>query len=246
MSRFVVKRTQADSNVINWNGGKRITLYPGSTATCTALRPGQIYGIFIYNSALADNNAQLFVNWSNSQPPQPVTIPGTTANAGLASMVFVSGSDTQTVSVFLPQDASIAQVEVWLGSVSMPTDTTGLNNQRLPDDAQQHEFNKYHRYYAVPASKWYQVRINSAITQFISCQFRQSEAIVFVVNETTNGLLDGQVVTIGNTEKKVSIASTQQQHVEQFIQGDGGQYVWMNADSQQDSQQASISLQPLS
>ncbi|WP_460146064.1 hypothetical protein [Pseudomonas sp. S2_A02] len=29
---------------INWNGGQRITLTAGDTATCTALSPGQLYG----------------------------------------------------------------------------------------------------------------------------------------------------------------------------------------------------------
>jgi len=68
------------------------------------------------------------VNWSNSQPPVPITVPGTTANAGLASLGFVSGTDTQTVSVSLPSNAGSSQVEIWLGSVGMPTNTSGLTN----------------------------------------------------------------------------------------------------------------------
>lgn len=59
---------------INWNGGQRITLTAGDTATCTALSPGQLYGIFIYNSAQNDNNSTVSVNWSNSQPPVPITV----------------------------------------------------------------------------------------------------------------------------------------------------------------------------
>ncbi|WP_448092751.1 hypothetical protein [Pseudomonas lini] len=105
---------------INWNGGQRITLTAGDTATCTALSPGQLYGIFIYNSAQNDNNSTVSVNWSNSQPPVPILVPGTTANAGLASLGFVSGTDTQTVSVSLPSNAGSSQVEIWLGSVGMP------------------------------------------------------------------------------------------------------------------------------
>lgn len=247
MSLFVVeqKPTTAAGSVINWNGGQRITLTPGDTATCTTLRPGQIYGIFCYNSAQHDNNARLTVVWSNSQPPAFVTIPGTTANAGLASMFFVSGSDTQTVSCSLPQDASIAKVEVWIGSVSMPTNTSGLTNRALPMDGSQQPFNKYVRYFAVPASKWYQLRIGSVITQYISCQFRQSRAVVFVVNQTVNGLLPDQIVAVGSAAAQVETSQTTQQYVEENLQGDGTQWVWMNADSQQDSQQATISLQPL-
>lgn len=237
------------SNAINWNGGQRITLKAGDTATCTTLRPQQLYGIFVYNSAGADNNADLSVIWSNSQPPVSITVPGTTANAGLASMGFVSGTDTQTVSVSLPSNAGIAQVEIWLGSVSMPTNTSGLSNQALPADGDQHNFNKYHRYYAVPASKWYTLTIASTITQFISCQFREEKATVFVVNETSNGLLPNQVTSMGPTAMQqgvVTISSAQIQSISESLQGDGTQWVWMDADSQQDSNGATIALQALS
>ncbi|MBX2804387.1 MAG: hypothetical protein KTR19_00320 [Hyphomicrobiales bacterium] len=237
------------SNVTNWNGGQRITLKAGDTATCTTLRPQQLYGIFVYNSAGADNNAALSVVWSNSQPPVNITVPGTTANAGLASMGFVSGTDTQTVSVSLPSNAGIAQVEIWLGSVSMPTNTSGLSNHSLPADGEQRSFNKYHRYYAVPASKWYTLTIASTITQFISCQFREQEATVFVVNETSHGLLTGQVTTMGptaNQKDAVKISSAQHQSISENLQGDGTQWVWMDADSQQDSNAATIALQALS
>lgn len=242
---FEVKRT-AEQSIINWNGGKRISLFPGDTATCTALRPGQIYCIFLYNSAQHDNNARVTVVWSNSQPPVFVTVPGTTANAGLASLLFVSGSDTATVSVSLPQDASIAQVEVWLGSVSMPTDTAGLSNAQLPADGQPHDFNKYRRYYTVLPSKWHQLRITSKVPQFISVMFRQSSATVFVVNRTVAGLLPDQVVTIASTSQRVDTNQAEQQFVEELFQGDGTQLVWMNADSQQNSGEATISMQPLS
>ena len=150
---------------LNWNGGQRITLKAGDTATCTVLRPDQLYGIFIYNSAQNDNNAVVNVVWSNSQPPCQITVPGTTANAGLASMGFVSGSDTQTISVSLPSNGGIAQVDLWLGSVSMPTNTSGLNNQPLQANGDPVPFNKYTRYYAVPPSKWMNLTIASTITQ---------------------------------------------------------------------------------
>ena len=239
---------QIAENEINWNGGQRITLRAGDTARCTTLRPGQLYGIFIYNSAQNDNSAKVNVVWSNSQPPVPITVPGTTANAGLAAMGFVSGTDTQTIAVSLPTNAGIAQVEVWLGSVSMPTNTSGLNNRSLPADGEPYPFNKYTRYYAVPPSKWMQLTIVSTITQFISCQFRQATATVFVVNETSNGLLPGQVTSMGPTASAsgaVTISTSTIQSIEEMLQGDGSQWVWMDADSQQNSQQATISLQSL-
>lgn len=80
------------------------------------------------------------------------TVPGTTANACLASLGFVSGTDTQTISVSLPSNSGIAQVELWLGSTSMPTNTSGLNNNQLQAKGEQYPFNKYNRYYAVPPS----------------------------------------------------------------------------------------------
>lgn len=233
---------------LNWNGGQRITLKAGDTATCTVLRPEQLYGIFIYNSAQNDNNAVVNVVWSNSQPPCQITVPGTTANAGLASMGFVSGSDTQTISVSLPSNSGIAQVDLWLGSVSMPTNTGGLNNQPLQANGDPVQFNKYTRYYAVPPSKWMNLTIASTITQFISCQFRQDKATVFVVNETSNGLLKGQVTKMGPTASEsgaITITTSQIQSITENLQGDGSQWVWMDADSQQNSKSATIALQSL-
>lgn len=239
---------QIPEGAINWNGGQRITLRAGDTATCTTLNPGQLYAIFMYNSTQNDTNGTVNIVWSNSQPPVKATIPGTTANAGLASIAFVSGTDTQTVSVSLPTNAGIAQIDLWLGSVSMPIDTSGLNNQPLPIDGNPHDFNKYTRYYAVPPSSWQQLTIVSAITQFLSVQFREAKAIVYVVNETSNGLLPGQVQSMGPTAQAagaVAINGVTIQSVQGNLQGDGTQWVWMNADSEQDSQSASISLQSL-
>lgn len=233
---------------INWNGGQRITLRAGDTATCTTLSPGQLYAIFVYNSAQNETIARVNVVWSNSQPPVSITVPGTTDNAGLASVGFVSGTDTQTVAVSLPSNAGIAQVEIWMGSVSMPIDTSGLNNQPLPADGNPYPFAKYTRYYAVPPSSWYQLTIVSVITQFIAVQFRSQKAIVFVVNETSNGLLPGQVTNMGPTASAagaVTIMAVTIQSIQSNLQGDGSQWVWMDADSQQNSEKATISLQSL-
>lgn len=240
---------QIPKGVINWNGGQRITLGAGDTATCTVLSPGQIYGIFLYNSTQNDTNATVNVVWSNSKPPVPIAVPGTTANAGLAAIGFVSGTDTQTISVSLPSNAALSQVEAWIGSVSMPIDMTGLNNQALPIDGKPHPFNKYTRYFCVPPSSWHQLTIVSKITQFISVQFRSAKAVVYVLNETSNGLQDGQVVLIGTTaqtEGVVTIKPVTIQSVQDTLQGDGSQWVWMDADSEQDSEAAALSLQSLS
>ncbi len=238
--------SQIANDTINWNGGQRITLYAGQTARCTSLSPGQLYGIFMYNSAQNQTTATVNVVWTNSQPPQPVTVPGTTANAGLASVLFVSGSDTQTISISLPSNAGIAQVDVWLGSVSMPIDTSGLNNLQLPLNGEPQSFDKYTRYYTVPPSSWYQLVIKSPVQQFISVQFREAKAVVYVVSEGPNGLLNGQVSGVGSAASAFTKSETSQQSVTANIFGDGSQWVWMNADSQQDSDNSTIAVQSLS
>jgi len=71
---------------------------------------------------------------------------------------------------------------------------------------------------------------------------------VFVVNETSNGLLANQVTNIGPTASaagSVKIVYSQIQSITNNLQGDGTQWVWMDADSPQDSQSATISLQSL-
>jgi polyisoprenoid-binding protein YceI len=99
----------------------------------------------------------------------------------------------------------------------------------------------------VPPSSWQQLTIVSTITQFISVQFTESKAVVYVVNESSNGLLSGQVVKMGPTAAgAVSINAVQIQSVTGSFQGNGQQWVWLNADSAQDSQEATISLQSLS
>ncbi|WP_425100133.1 hypothetical protein [Tropicibacter sp. S64] len=225
-----------------------MTLRAGDTATCTTLNDGQLYAVFIYNSAQNATNADIFVNWSNSQPPQKITVPGTTANAGLASLGFVSGSDTQTVSVSMPTNSPMGQVEIWLGSVSMPVNTAGLDNEQLPSDGAPHPFDKYRRYYAVPTAAWHQLTIKSSVTQFISVQFQNAKAKVFVVNESSNGLLEGQVVSMGPTAQSKGVVepvtSAIQSIMTQF-QGNGQQYVWMNADSADNSDDATIAMQSI-
>src|SRR5688572_25845507 len=103
---------------INWNDGRLITLKPGDTATATgALNARQLYGLFFYNSARNDADAQITVVWSNSEPPATVVVPGTTANQGLASVLFVSGNDTNTISAALLQGQPGVEVQCFIGSV---------------------------------------------------------------------------------------------------------------------------------
>jgi hypothetical protein len=230
---------------INWNGGQLITLNPGDTATCAGgLNPGQIYAIFLYNSANNDANAPINVVWSNSQPPVTVTVPGTTAHQGLAALCFVSGDDTNTVSVSLGQSSSGTQVQAFLGSVKMPVNTSGIKNAALPLDGQNHPFRAFTRFYAVPQSHWYSGQLQSDINQFISVQFKEASATVNIVNQLVD---PSNVVKYAGPSSKdaVTINSVTSQTLAWNFQGNGTQLVWINADSVQNSQSATISVQSL-
>jgi hypothetical protein len=234
-------------STINWNDGRLITLEQGDTATSTALQRGQLYGIFLYNSTMADQNITINVVWSNSQPPVLVTVPGTTANEGLASIVLVSGNDTQTISISNTNSANTT-LQAWIGSVSAPNNTTGLSNQQLPNDGRAHQFSKFNRYFAVAPSSWQQMTIQSNITQFISVQFSQDFAYINIVNPTSNSYQ--RVTPVGNVRKdtdyKINQPSSGIPQVLTYpFQGDGTQKVWMNADSPQNSENATITWQNL-
>lgn len=228
----------------NWNNGQLITLNPGDTATCQQLNSSQLYGLIFYNSAGNDAGANISVVWSQSQPPASVYVPGTTGNQGLASVLFVNGSDTTTVSAAMLQNQPGAQVQTYIASVKMPVDTSGINNQSLPADGQPHAFTKFTRYYTVPASHWYQAQIQSNINQFITIQFAQQSATVNVVNSLVDpGLL---IQAVGSAASQITKNIVRYQTVSWSLQGNGQQLVFVNADSVQNSQSATISLQSLS
>ncbi|TAM51005.1 MAG: hypothetical protein EPN57_19245 [Paraburkholderia sp.] len=228
----------------NWNNGQLITLNPGDTATCQQLNSSQLYGLIFYNSAGNDAGANISVVWSQSQPPASVYVPGTTGNQGLASVLFVNGSDTTTVSAAMLQNQPGAQVQTYIASVKMPVDTSGINNQSLPADGQPHAFTKFTRYYTVPASHWYQAQIQSNINQFITIQFAQQSATVNVVNSLVDpGLL---IQAVGSATSQITKNIVRYQTVSWSLQGNGQQLVFVNADSVQNSQSATISLQSLS
>lgn len=234
-------------NKYNWNDGRLLTMSPGDTATCAGgLNSGQLYGLFFYNSAGADADATINVVWSNSHAPAQITVPGTTAKQGLASVLFVSGNDTSTVSAAMLDNQPGTQVQCFIGSVKMPTGR-GLHNQELPMDGSPHPFQAFSRFYCVPQSHWYAGTITSNINQFISVQFTEHAANVLVINamqpyDTQNP--PPTVQAVGSASFTVS--NTRSQSLHWNLQGNGSPMVWINADSIQNSQNATISLQSLS
>lgn len=234
-------------NVIDWDGGQRVSMNPGDTATCKALSSGQLYAVFLYNTTQADKDISVLITTDNSIEPVPVRVPGTTADQGLASLVLVSGTDTTSVAVAVSTTAG-GTIDCWLGSVSMPTDTSGLNNQQLATNGQAQSFAKYCRYFCVPPTSWHQLTLQSNIQQFISVQFQENFATIYVVNPTVKPPL---VYALGSVKVDTDYVITKPkagsppQYLQTFIEGDGTQWVWMNADSEQDSSQATIALQAL-
>lgn len=234
-------------NKIDWKDGRLLTMSPGDTATCAGgLNAGQLYGLFFYNSAGADADAIVDVVWSQSHAPAQVTVPGVTQKQGLASVLFVSGNDTSTVSAAMRTEQPGTQIECFIGSVKMPTGP-GLNNQQLPTDGSTHPFQAFTRFYCVPASHWYGGTVTSNINQFIAVQFSEHHANVLVVNamkEYSTANPPPTVKAVGSASFEVSCSM--RQSLSWSMQGSGSQMVWINADSIQDSQTASINLQSLS
>jgi hypothetical protein len=227
---------------IDWNDGRLITLSSGDTATCTSLN-SQLYGLMFYNSAGHDTETKVLVNWSNSQPPATVVVPGTTLNQGLAAVLFVSGNDTTTVAASILQGNPGTQVQAFIASVKMPTNTAGINNTALQADGQSYPFEKFTRFYAVPASHWYNVEIESTINQFISVLFKSQHATVSVINAVTQP--GSTVSAVGSAQNQYQVQTNPSNADSYPFQGNGQQVVWVNADSVQNSQSAFISLQSL-
>jgi spore coat protein CotF len=232
----------------NWDNGQFSTLNKGDTRTCNTLAEGQLYGVFLYNTQSNDQEATVMVNWSNTSAPVQVTVPGTLNNAGLATIVLVWGGDTSTVAVSITETSANPQVSCWLGSVSMPFNTTDMINQPLPNNGASLPFGTCSRYYAAPPSAWQELTISSPnLTQFISAQFQDQFATIYIVNPAENAA--PAVVGVGSVSKSPPTYYTTvsgNQNIQQSIMGNGLQWVWMNADSGQDSTAAKISLQALS
>jgi hypothetical protein len=229
---------------INWNKGQLITFGQGDTATCAGgLNVGQLYCLFFYNQAGNDASTTVQVVWSNSQPPVPVTVPGTTQQQGLAALCFVSGDQTNTVSAAITNAQPGAQLQAFIGSVKMPVDTTGINNKQMPMDGSVQPFKAFTRFYAVPASHWYAAQIQSNINQFISVQFSETRATVNIVNQLVDP--SSVIAYAGSSQASVTINSVTSQTLAWNFQGNGQQQVWINADSVQNSQSATIAVQSL-
>lgn len=237
----------SDTEPFNWNDGRFITLTGGQAAKCANLVKDQLYAVLIYNISQIEVAAIVTVVWSNTDPPSKVTARGTTGDNAPACFLFVSGTDTDFISISLAPD-SPATIETFIVSVSMPLNPKGINNAELQNDGQFYPFQKFDRYYIETDAGWRGISIQNLNNQFICLQMIEDKATVIVVN-TGSGIADGQVNMFGpaaNQSGTVQIKNVNFQTYTANIQGNSGTYVWINGDSAQNSQNSLIALQQLS
>ncbi len=237
----------SDTVPFNWNDGRLITLTGGQAAKCANLMKDQLYAVLIYNISQIEVSAIVTVVWSNTDPPSKVTVRGTTGDNAPAFFLFVSGTDTDFVSISLAP-GSPATIETFIASVSMPLNPKGINNAELANDGQFYPFEKYDRYYIESNAGWEGISIQNLNNQFICLQMVEDTATVIVVNKGL-GIADGQVNMFGPTANQsgtVQIENVSLQTYSANIQGNSGAYVWINGDSAQNSQSSLIALQQLS
>lgn len=224
-----------------------VILSAGQAAKCENLVKDQLYAVLVYNSSQIDVDAVVTVVWSNQVPPSKVTVRGSTGEGAPASYLFVSGTDSDFISVSLGPNSE-ASITAFIVSLSMPLNTTGINSAGLAYAADFQPFNKYDRYYMEAGSGWSSVTIQNPTTQFICLQMFGNNAMVVVVNKGSQPV-DQLVNKFGPTASKDGIVSINEidiQSYQKYIPGDSGTWVWMNGDSQSNSKTAGINLQQLS
>jgi len=237
----------SDTVPLNWDDGRLITLTGGQAAKCANLVKNQIYAVLIYNASQIEIAAIVTVVWSNTDPPSKVTVRGTTGDNAPASFLFVSGTDTDFISISLAP-GSQATIGAFIASVSMPLNTKGINNAELPNDSQFYPFQKYDRYYIESDTGWRSISIQNLDNQFICLQMIEDAATIIVVNKGSD-TIDEQVNKFGPTANQsdvVQIENVTKQTYSGNIQGNSGSYVWINGDSAQNSKSSLIALQQLS
>ncbi|MFC5475669.1 hypothetical protein [Paraherbaspirillum soli] len=237
----------------NWNGGNRLTVSQGNSLQAVNVIVNPINVAFLYNSTTAAQAVPVTYIGSN-QYVSVLTAPETTGNQGSAAILTfsgaspnINGSSSLTASI-TPSAGSGVQAESWLGSQSMPTNTTGLNNQQLQANGDSKPFNKYSRYYFVPSAQHYNLNVTSGINAFYFALFNASgQVTIYVLNAPDTSYqpivqqFDGDTYAAQNT--KVVVLTSSSVNITLF--GNNQQWVAMNADSLNDSTNVSITLTSL-
>jgi hypothetical protein len=232
----------------NWNGGNRLTISQSNPLQCLNSIVNPINVAFLYNSTEAAQSVPIDLVGAN-QFFTMVTIPETTGNSGSAALLTFSGpgngGSASLTATLDPTAGSGTQADAWLGSQAMPTNTALLNNASLPADGSSQPFNKYCRYYFVPAAEHYELNVQSGIDAFYFAVFNSGgQVTVYVLNAPSSTYepivqqFTGDTYAINNTTVTPMTAAS----VTIPIFGNNEQWVVMNADSTADSTNTSISL----
>lgn len=235
----------------NWNGGNRLVVSEGNPLQCLNSIVNPINVAFLYNTTQAAQEVPIDMVGAN-QYYQQIKLAQTTGNQGSAALLTFSGpgngGSANLTATLDPQAGNGAQAEAWLGSQSMPTNTSGLNNNNLPDDGERYAFNKYSRYYFVPGAQRYVLNVSSGINAFYFAVFNSSgQVAVYVLNAPDTSYqpnvqqFPGDTYALNNTK----VTSLTESSVSIPLFGANQQWVAMNADSASDSTNATISLTPL-
>ncbi|MBJ9966934.1 hypothetical protein LGM43_04750 [Burkholderia seminalis] len=235
----------------NWNGGNRLVVSQSNPLQCVNSIVNPINVAFLYNTTQAAQEVPVDFVGAN-QYFQQVKVAQTTGNQGSAALLTFSGpsngGSASLTATLDPQAGSGAQAEAWLGSQSMPVNTTGLSNNNLPANGERYAFNKYSRYYFVPGAQRYVLSVSSGISAFYFALFNSSGQVdVYVLNAPDDSYqpnvqqFPGDTYAAANTK----VHSLTQSSVSIPLFGANQQWVAMNADSVSDSTNATISLTAL-
>ena len=233
-----------------------MTVSKGNPLQCLNSIVNPINVAFFYNSTQAAKAVPIDLTGSNQFYAQ-LTVPETTGNAGSAALFTFSGpgisgsglgGSSSLTATLDPGAGGGSEVEGWLGSLAMPTNTSGLNNQNLPSNGQSYPFNKYSRFYFVPSAQRYILTVSSGINAFYFAVFNSAgQVMIHVLNAPSTDYVPvvqqfpGDTYAVSNTLVQAHTASS----IQIPIFGANQQWVAMNADSVNDSTNATITLTPL-
>lgn len=207
---------------MNWDDGRLLELADGSTATASKLSEKRVYSVFFRNPGNFD------VQVSVKGKPGTTTV---AVGAGEYAIVLVTATTTLTVSPQPPVEA-ISTIKALLGSVDLPTNSSGLTNSELTTGVTS-DFAEYSRFYAVPPSSKHRLTVVQPKQDgnLVIVELRRGSARVLVLN-TVKEPHDPHVFVLGGVPYDVVKGD---RILDEEFYGDGQQFVWMNANRSEQS-----------
>ncbi|WP_017972756.1 hypothetical protein [Actinopolyspora halophila] len=201
---------------MNWNDGRLITLQPDEIAASSELSTSRLYVVFLRNHNGEETNP--VISWQNN-------VRRITVSSRSYAIVFSYG--VSEISVSMDEDEP-GEIECVLGSVDKPTDTTGVHAAALTVDTV-HELRTYSRFHAVPSGRRYTVTIAQLDPHdnLVLVRMRRQQAKVTVLNTAAHQHEPNVYSTPAARDKYDTEHGGRV--VDDPVWGDGGQFVWMNA-----------------